>query len=250
MDNKPVFLFYNYDEGASVTATDSQVGLDPGDVVYSSEDTFWKPLNVTGSKELIIDRNETTYFNTIALLGIALDGVTMELRVSTDNFVASDELLVSRILDSSVNASWIPHSGSEYRYMKLIFTNFDSDFAVSFVCPADAIRLPFLEKDFDPDQVVATGDHLVSSSGMYIGFNLQKSMSELTISVGEITPEEYNEIFAWRDGCVKRMLPFFFVPDFRENAIYFGWLPDKKFSAPLVDGMRVVGDLRFMTRAL
>jgi hypothetical protein len=248
--DKPVFLFYNFDAAASVTATDSQAGRDPEDVLYSSEDTYWKPLNVTGSKELVIDRNESTFHNTIALLGIALDGVSLEVRTSTDNFVSSDNLLFSRVLDSNINATWVPHSGCECQYIKLIFTNFDTDFAVSFVCPADAIRLPYLEKDFDPDNIVATGDHLVSSSGMYIGFNLQKSMSEMTISVGEVSPEEYNELFVWRDECVKRMLPFFFVPDAKENAIYFGWLPDKKFSAPLVDGMRVVGDIRFITRAL
>lgn len=248
--NKPAFLYYVFDDLASATATDSQTGFDPEDVLYATEDTYWKPLNVTGTKDLIIDRNETSYFNTIALLGIALNGVTVEARVSTDNFVASDVFLFSRVIESSINATWIPFSGSEHQYLKLRFTGFDTDFAVSFVCPADATILPYLEKDFDPDSMEATGEHLVSSSGMYIGFNLQKNMAEFTLSFGQVTQFEYNEFYDWRQNCIKQMTPFFFVPDIQENDVYFGWLKDKKFNAPLIEGMRSIGVFVIVTRAL
>lgn len=247
--DKPTFLYCNYDTGASVTATDSQAGFLPEDVIYSTEDTYWKPLNTTGTKSLIIDRNETTYFDAVALLGIALDGVTIEARVSTDNFVASDDLLLTRVIESEINSTWFKFSGTEYRYLKLNFSGFDTDFAISFVCPAKIRKLPYLEDDFDPDNMTATGDHMVSASGMYIGFNLQKNMSELKISFGQVTEFEYLDFYHWRQNCIINMSPFFFVPDILENYVYFGWLKDKKFSAPLDRGMRKINTMTIITRA-
>lgn len=247
--DKPAFLFCNHDDSASVTATDTQAGLDVNDVLYATEDTFWKPLNTTGTKAVVVDRNVTTYFNTLSLLGISLDGVALEIRGSTDNFVASDDQLISGVIVSDINSAWISFSGGEYRYIKLNFTGFDTDFAVSFVCFSELVKLPYLEKDYDPDNMKATGKHMVSSSGMYIGFNLQKNMAEFDIVFGQVTEYEYNYFYNWRQNCIKTMNPFFFVPDVSEDAIYFGWLDNASFSAPLENGMRVMGNIKFVTRA-
>lgn len=247
--DRPAFLYCLHDSGASVTATDSQAGRDPNDVLYATEDTYWKPLNVTGTKALVVDRNVTTFFNTISILGIALSGVTVEVRGSTDNFSSSNVALLTVDIESEINASWFRLPGNEYQYIKLNFSGFDSDLAVSFVCFAELRKLPYLESDYDPDKMEATGEHMVSAAGMYIGFNLQRNMAKYELKFGAVSEIEYNDFYDWRQNCVRNMNPFFFVPDVSEASVHFGWLDNASFSAPLDKGLRTISPISFMTRA-
>ncbi len=249
---QPAVLYTEYAGAVSVTATDSLADSDPEDVLLATEDTWWAPANQSGSKSLIFDFGAGYYYNAIALLGRDLDGVTVEIRGSTDNFSASDfQIKAPTALSAPVNAGWLIAPGSTVRYHKVIFSGFSSDFRVAHVC-LDQIRpLPYLSEDFDPDGFDAAGEQLVSSSGVYVGSTLQRTMRELPLDLGQVTDSEYAIIAHWAENRLRRLLPYFFLPEqWTYDTAYFGWNKDGRFSAPLKDGVRTVAPMTFVTRAL
>lgn len=249
--SQPAFLYADYLATATVTATDTDTGYSAADVLESCEDLTWKPANQTGSKSLTIDLGATLLIGAVALVGDFLNGVTLEVRGSTDNFVASDVELsaAAAIATATFVSTWRSWSNGNYRYLRLVFSGMGASFRISHVAACRFDLLPYPEDGHDPDIIQAEGTHLVSVSGYYLGSNQQKTLRPLQLAFGEVTDAEFAVFQRWSDACVKTMQGFFYVPDTAETECFFGWLdPKYKFSAPMKNGMRKMAAIAFNSR--
>lgn len=253
--NRPAFLYPNtpYLSSATAAATDSYAGSSPSAMLSATEDTYWRPANVSGAKTVTIDLAEARLVDTLALLGQGLDGVTVEVRASTDGFITSNvQIVPDTVLVADVNAAWLDLQDEQthvYRYWRLIFSTMGSAFRVAFACLCDRALLPWFEDDIDADSVEADGEHLMSAQGLYLGSPQQNAMRELRLNLGAVTDGEYFVIAHWAARCVATLNPFFLVPDTATPACLFGVVADKRFSAPYRNGLREVQSIRFLTRA-
>ena len=249
--NKPTFIYPVHLPAATVTATDTATGYDPANVLEGCEDTAWKPANTTGSKSLIIDLGASMAIGQIAVLGRYLNGVTLEVRGSTDNFVSSDIAISAATVIASkiVNTTWRSFTGGNYRQIKLIFSGLSADFAVQYVACCRAVSLPFLEDGHDPDVYQPTGSQLIGATGTYLGATQQYTLATLSLDFGQITSAQYLPFQLWADACIMIMLPFFYVPDIDQPECFFGWADAKyKFSAPYRSGARKLAPIPFNWR--
>ena len=92
MSGKPAFLFCDYADAASVTATDTLTGTDPENVLFATEDTVWSPANATGAKDIVINvANGSGSFDSTSFLGENLEGVNVLVSTSSDNFATETD---------------------------------------------------------------------------------------------------------------------------------------------------------------
>lgn len=252
---QPAFIYPNspYLPSAAATATDAYAGTSAQNVLSATEDTYWRPANLSGTKHLTIDLIDTRLIDCLALLGQGLDGATVEVRASTDNFAASNvQIVAPTVLVSQVNAAWLPFDGETahiYRYWRLSFTTLSSAFRVAWVSLADLALLPYFESDPEADSLDIEAEDLISPQGLYLGTAQQSAMRAMSLEFGQVTDAEFFVINHWAGQCLRTKRPFFVVPDTDDTAAYFGWVRDKRFSAPLKNGLREVSSLTFMTRA-
>jgi len=246
---QPTILYCNY--GATATATASITGNgNSSDVLIQTEDTFYAPL-VTTTFNVVIDLGASAPMNAIALVGNAMGGAFLEIRGSSDNFVASDVLVsADDVLVSDVNSAWRAFTESTYRYWKCIFTLHPSNIRLAHVCLMSQIALPFFETDPDIDNVTPTSVQLVSQAGTYNGANQQKTMRDMSLYWGEVTPPELVGIKAFSDACIKVVNPFTFIPDIDETDSFYGWIPGGgNFASPYTPGVYSIPAIPFTTRA-
>lgn len=250
---QPKFLFPNtpYLPTATAAATDAYAGTAAANVLTATEDAYWRPANVTGSKTLTIDLGEPRNVNALGLAGEAMDGATIEVRASTDNFVASDEQIQApAILTATVNAGWSDlGDGTTYRYWRLIVSTFGSAFRLSWVCLCSSALLPYFEEDWDAESLDVTAEDLVSAEGLYLGTNQSATLRALRLGFGAVTEGEWTVLRSWAGQCLRQRRPFIVVPDSSADEAFFGTVREKKFSAPLTSGMVKPSDLTFQTRA-
>ncbi|GEM_PF-5019137 len=249
--NQPAVLYTSYPPTAAVTATDSYAGADPADVLFATEDTFWRPANQTGDKTLTVDFGADRTVDRLGIVGENLDGCLVDVRVSSDNFIASNVLLADGVtLAAAVNAATVPFVSSTYRYARLVFKAgyYPSNLRLAWLCWDRQRVLPYLEEDFDPDNLDATGEHLVSRQGLYLGSEQERTMRRCSLNLGQVTDFEYAIIKEWAAACIGTLQPFLFVPDIDEAAALFAWPADNRFSAPRVNGLRRVAPMMIVTR--
>lgn len=239
--NRPSFIYPIHLTTATVTATDTAAGYAAANVLEGTEDTSWRPANTTGSKSLTIALGGLLPIGQVAILGNYLNGVTLEVRGSTDNFSASDvQLSAESVISSSAfTTAWRKWTEAYYSHIKLIFTGFAGSFEVQHVACCRAVPLPYLEDGHDPDVFQPTGSHLIGVAGTYLGATQQNTMLQLTLNFGQITSGQYLPFQLWAEYCVMTMRPFFYVPDIDQPECYFVWVDAKyKFSAPYKNGVR------------
>lgn len=246
--DKPAFLYSSYGPAASVTATDSYAGTVPADVLDFNEAHFWRPADISGDKQLSFDLADARAIGHLALVGQGLDGVSLTIEASEDNWSTSETLVADVILESKVNAAWVSLDSRTWRYIRLTFSSFPSTFRVAFASLGQGSSLPWLASDWDPDNISETGDVSVSPAGLFLGTIQHRTMRSLTIELGSITPTEYVEIRRWAIACQQNRSPFFFVPDVSSKDVYYGWIDRGTFSAPLKNGLREVQQLTMITR--
>jgi len=247
---KPTILYCNY--STSATATPSLVGNGNGsDVLIETEDTYYAPL-ATSSFSIVIDVGASTAFDSFAIVGAYLNGTTVEVRGSTDNFATSDvSISAATALTSDVNSAWRSFTTGTYRYWKFLFSGHPSNLRVAHVCLVTKLDLPYFETDPDIRNFNPTAVQLVSQSGIYIGNNQQKSMRDMSLNWGEVTQTELTVIQAFAESCIKVVKPFTFIPDIDETNSFFGWIPNGgSFSSPETPGVFSVNNLQFVTRAV
>jgi hypothetical protein len=250
---KPALLFCKYNILATVAVTDtfSPAGNYAGvNVLNPTEDLTHRFANNVGIKDILIDQIDSRTLEFVALLGDFLDGVTMEVRASTDNFTVSDvQLLAATVISADLNCAWqaLTTTG-DYRYLKIRLSGISSSLEVAHVCAGELIENPYFEEDWLPDNINATGKHLESSAGYYVGSTVEKVMREMVIAPGQLTEVEFAVYKNWAYECIAGMRPFFLVPEIDEDNVYFGWISDGVFSAPRPNGVRDISEMTFITR--
>jgi hypothetical protein len=75
MSGKPAFIYCDYADAATVTATDSLAGTDPLNVLNATEDNVWSPADATGTKLLRVNNTQTLPSDSITFLGDNLNGL-------------------------------------------------------------------------------------------------------------------------------------------------------------------------------
>lgn len=247
---QPTILYCVYDTAA--TATISLVGNGvTTPVLAATEDQYYAPLS-TDSFNIVIDQGAANAISAFSLLGAYMDGVTVEVRGSTDNFSASDESVsAAAALTSDVNSAWRSFTEVSYQYIKLIFTGHPTNLRVAHVCLSDYDLFPHFETDPDFGNFTPTGIQIISQSGIYNGSNQQKSMRMMNINWGQLSPAELPPVEAWANATVKVMRAFTIVPDTAETESYFCWQPDGgQYKAPLRTGINTVSNFTIETRAV
>lgn len=247
---QPTILYCNY--STSATATPSLVGNANGsDVLIETEDTYYAPL-ATSSFSIVIDAGSAVTYDTAAFLGHVLDGTTLEVRASTDDFAASDVAIYTpTALVANVNTAYVQFTSSTYRYWKFLFSGHASNLRISNICLMAQLALPYFETDPDIDNVTPTGVQLISQAGTYNGANQQKAMRMMSLDWGEVTPTELINIKLFADNCIEVIKPFFFVPDVDETDVFFGWIPNGgRYASPQNPGVHTIPSIQFETRAV
>jgi hypothetical protein len=252
MSGKPAFLYCDYADAATVTATDSLAGTSPTNVLYATEDTVWSPANATGVKNIVIDLSAASSANSSTFLGVNLNGLSVQVFASSDNFAAdSDTLSGVVVLSAQGNVAFLPHTATVKRYIKYSISNPTTALQIAHICPDTLVEQPWLDKDPIAEDLSPTFNNLVSSGGLFLGNNQVNTMRAIEIDFGEVTDSEYtSQIEPWVDACIKVASPFYFLPDSTNTVeIYFCWLEDNEgFRAPLVNGNRTVSAVAAKTR--
>jgi len=247
--DKPLLLYQNYLSSAAASATDSYSGSAADNVFQATEDTYWRPADTTGTKNLDLDLAQTLAVTAIGLVGEGLDGVVCSVYGDDENTFTAAELLADAVnLSGPVNCAWLIPDSSTYRYYRFSFSSFGSAFRVAWVCLCAPYALPFFTEDPDVDNLDVDGSPLISPQGLYLGGNQQKSLGKLSLDFGNVTSDEYPAIEDFRRECLLEINPFILVPDQDDDDCYFGW-SDGRFSAPYRQGMRAVSPITMTTRA-
>ena len=250
--NQPAFIHCAYAATASASATDTATGYAPADALIATEDpgVAWKPANTTGAKSYTIYLDGPQVIDCLALLGRGLNGITLEVRGSTDNFSTSNVQLSAGAALVGSCIAWRKWTNSTaYRCIRLNFSGFGSDFLLMYACPTQLQPLPYHADGHDPDVIQAETKHLLSPQKMFLGTTQQNATRPLSLDWGQLTDAEYAPFAAWADNCVATSRPFFYVPDIDQSTVYFGWTDEKyKFSAPYKNGLRDIGKIPFTAR--
>lgn len=247
---KPTLLYCEYGNTATATASLTGNGND-SDILIATEDTYYAP-QATTSFNIVIDMGSAVVVDSVAILGANLDGASVEVRGSTDNFSASDvSVSASATIDAPVNAAWRSFTEVTYRYYKILFSGHPSNARVAHICLSSAGVFPYFETDPDIRNFKPTAKQLISQAGVYIGANQKKSMREMALDFGEVTPSELTVVQTFAEACVKTVNPFFLVPDVAETDCFFGWIPDGgQFKSPYTPGVYSIDPFTFETRAI
>ena len=248
--SQPTILFCDYATSASVTASSTLSGTDAEDILISTEDTSHSPSS-TSSYNIVIDAGSAITADAVAFLGALLDGVTVEIRGSTDNFAASDvQVLAGAPLVGNINAAWTTFDSASFRYWKFNVSGHASTIRIAHICLDVAVSFPYFEKDPDIVNVKPEAKQLVSQGGVYVGTNQTKSMRELKMDWGGVTEADLAVIQTWSVRSIETVRSFFLVPDQAETDVFFGWLEAGEFSAPLENGLHQVKANTMTTRVI
>lgn len=249
--NKPSLIYATHLATATASATDTAAGYAAANVLDATEDTGWKPANTTGAKSITVALDAQMPIGAVAILGQYLNGVTLTVSGSTDNFVASNvELSAAAVINSSVFiTAWRMFAENHYSHIKLTFSGFSTSFSIQHIACCRAVPLPYLTDGHDPDAFQSEGTHLIGSAGTYLGATQQRTMRTLNLDFGQITSSQYLPFQLWAEYCIMTIRPFFYVPDIDQPECFFGWADAKyKFSAPYKNGARKVAAIPFTGR--
>lgn len=249
--DQPLFIFADYLPTATVTATDTASGYAAANVLQAHEDTSWKPADNTGTKTLTFDLTTPLSRGALAIAGEYLNGVSLEVRASTDDFVASDVEISAAAVISDPTTTYRLWTNAQYRYWRLVFTDLGASTEIYHAALQRQDLLPFLDDGFDPDAYKTEGSHLLAVDGHYLGSVQTRTMRELSLDFGQVTAAEAVLFQRWADACVKTLRAFFFVPDSASATCHFGWVDAKyAFKAPYKKGLRDISAIPFTARVI
>jgi hypothetical protein len=236
--NKPLLIYASYLPTASVTATDSAAGYDPNDILQAEEDNVWRPANASGPKVLTFDLGNPQAMGCLALVGENLNGVTLEIRASADNFVTSDIQICAATTINDFIATWRSWGNITYRWWRLVFTGMSPSFALAHAAFCHFDLLPWFADGMSIDAYQTTGTQLVSPDGRFLGSNRQRTMRLIDLIWGKVTDAHFLLFQPWGEYCIHGLSAFFLVPDSSQGACYFSWINDPKmiFKAPRTNG--------------
>lgn len=247
---QPAFIYATYAAGVTVTDSPDSANYDPANVLQPDEVSGWKPANLTGSHSLIFNLQTPVPLEHVAICGKALNGVTLEIRGSSDNFATSDVQVLAATVLSGERAARCSFTQATYQYFKFSFSGHGSTFMVKHIADRLAL-LPFINDGFCEFPLESDGDHLISHEGLFLGSVTSKVMRSFSLDFGQLTFAELPTFDAWANSCIKTAQGFFFIPNTAEDTIYFGWV-DKgyKYQPTQKTGLYSLGAIPFQARAI
>jgi hypothetical protein len=247
---QPAFLYATYPAGMTVTSSPASPDYAAADVLEAEELNGWKPANLTGAHSLTVTFPSPFQAEFFALAGKGLDGVTVEVRGSSDGFVASDVQLAAPAVLSGAIAAWGNYPSASYAAIKYIFSTFGSDFTVKHLACGVLSPLPFPEDGFCAAPLQAEGQHLVSYEGLFLGSVTQRVMRPFSLNFGTVTPAEKPLFDDMVKACVQTAQGLFFVPDLSQTDCHFGTIEKKyKYEPKMTKGMYTIPAIPFTARA-
>lgn len=248
---QPLFIYADYLPTAAVTATDTATGYAAANILQAHEDSSWKPANVTGTKSLTVDLGTALTRGALAIAGEYLNGVTLEVRASTDNFVTSDVQVSAPAAIAAFTTTYRLWTNAAYRYWRLIFTNIGTSTEIYHVAIQQQDLLPWHASDPYPEGYKTEGQQLVAVDGHNLGAVQTRTMRNLNLDFGEVLDTEYIIFQRWADSCVKTLRCFFYVADSSQASVYFGWVdPKYEFKAPYKSSIRSLAAIPFVSRVI
>ena len=243
---QPSFIYANYPVGATVTGQQLAAGQTAADVLQPDEDTFVSPA--VNYLTLTFDMLAPYAVGCFAVAGEMLDGVNMELRGSSDNFVSSNNVIsVGSAVIGDV-AVWRAFNLIAYRYYRLTVTA-TSATRLYHVALAPLYLFPWMDDGADLDKFQTESTFLISPRGHFLGAQKNKTELKLSLNWGQVTEAEYVLFEAWAISCVQTPRPFFFIPDTGSTVCRFGYTdPKYAFSAPMKNGLRNLATIPFTAR--
>lgn len=244
----PAFLHGNtQNQFTTISVTDAAPGTDIDNVFEPIEDTYWQPLT-TNTQTIEYHPGAVSFVGTpfAAFAGEGFDSATLEVRGSTDGFVSSNvQLLAPTGQNGTDSAWWVDVVNATYQDYRFIFSNFDSDFLISYFSFGTYLDLPYLAEDWDGNSSDPDGDFLVSGAGYLVGSVVHAVYRDLPIRFGSVT--SISNFLAWREACIDAKQGFFFVPDIDTTEVYFGYVKEG-FKAPYKNGMYEIAPMTFKAR--
>lgn len=245
--DEPLFVYANYPDAVTVTLANAAAGQVGTDVLEANEDTYVSPAAATLT--LTIDLLTPFSCGCLAIAGENLNGVSLELRASSDNFVGSDVLISAAAPLYGYIAAWRLFTPVTYRYFRVVITGATSGTRIYHLALAPALLLPYMADGADLDAFQSTANHILSPQGHFMGSELTKCERKISLSWGQVMEAEYGLFLLWAYACVQTPKAFFFVPDSGVTTCIFGYTDQNyKFSAPMKNGLRKLAAIPFTGR--
>jgi hypothetical protein len=243
---RPLFIYPEYASGATVAATGMAAGQSAADILQANEDTYISPA--VASLTITIDMLTAQAYGCLGLAGENLNGVTLEIRGSSDNFAASNIQISAPEAISGFIAGWRPFVPATCRYWRLIITGATTATRIYHAAFCPIRLLPFLNSG-DPDRCQTETNHIISPQGHFLGSQKIKSEWKFNLEWGVVMSVPYQSFLAWKQACVDDPKAFFYVPDSAISSCYFGYTDQGfTFSAPVKDGKRTLIPIPFTSR--
>jgi len=214
----PKLLFDNRFSDAVPVASDTAVGnFEAANVADMRSYTWWQPATLPAT--LTVDCGAAKAADFAAIYGHDLhtQGATIEVRGSTDNFVASD-VLVATVAPASDDPFLLEFASVNYRYWRLKITGITIP-SIACVLIGSAFVMPkYLGAGFDPlSRTLITpsssGSSNVNENGQPLGKIIDYEQLLQTLSFGNISWSWLRASWqpAWRSNL--RGSPFIFAWD-------------------------------------
>ena len=248
---QPFILWNQWLAADTVAASSTASGFDADDVLVPTEVGGWAPSSLT-APYLVVHSDTVTLHDALVIHGTNIDGVSAELRSSTDNFVADDtQVLASTELAAPAGTAWLDAGSFAAYYFKVIFTDLPSNAVIHYVGIFLRTELPLLGSDCDINQVTAVGGDLYSAGGIYGGSYQLRAERELTVDPGLLTTSQQADWQDVADNTIKALAPFFFVPDAAADDVFFGTWKTPRWNCPIFTkaGLYKLRALTMRTRA-
>ena len=251
LPRQPAFIYAAYPAGTTVADSPDSPGYTPADVLASDELNGWKPASTVGAHSLILTFPSAVDLRCLAVSGNALDGVSVEVRGSTDGFVASDVQILPATALAGENAAWQQFTLATYSSCKLIFSGHSSDFIIKHLVVGGLSLLPFFEDGMCLAPLQADGDHLISHAGRYLGSVTNWIKRPFSLDFGQVDDFEEQIFAGWAQYCIAAPQAFFLVPDTSESPCHFGWVdPKYKYEPVQKVGLYTIPKIPFTARAV
>lgn len=259
--SNPALLYSTWPAGTTVTANSSAAGYDAADILAATEDTGHRFAAFGVENSYIIDAGVAISADYLAVLGSPLQWQTLQVWGSNDgiNYTVIGPLAGDVFADNpsgylgatpTAAAAWVRFTPSTWRWWKIIFQFAPAHLEINHLALGTLAPWPYFEEDWDADNLTINGEQLMSAAGYYAGGVVQAALRHMALTPGAVTPGEYEVIAAFAAQVIRHQTGCFFVPQVNSATVYFGHLDDKKFAAPLQNGLRQVEPFTFITRAL
>lgn len=244
--DQPAFI---YDTGAVAS-----IEIFPESGIYTATDIL-QPDELNGWKPdltiaiLTFDFGSATAINCFALAGDNLDGISVEVGGSTDNFNTSDVQVSAPAALSGTTAAWRSFTTASYRYWRIIFSTPGSAITIYHAVLQELAQLPYMDDGVGITPLTADSKALVSEQGYHLGTVVNKVQRKFKLKFGQVDDTELAVFTAWAEAVIPEGKGFFFIPDTAASGCYFGILDDKFNWDPTADkGLHKIPTIPFTSR--